>query len=119
MARATSIGRLLAVVGAVAALSALSLGCGSSSNETKASAGDVTVADFSFSPKIATIKPGETVTWTNRGQTDHTVKGRGFFSSKAFGNGQAFRHRFTRAGRFAYICTLHPTLMRGTVLVRG
>ena len=75
------------------------------------------MADFSFSPAETTVKPGDTVTWTNDGQVEHTVKGKGFFSSKAFGNGQTFSHRFTKAGRFNYICTLHPTLMRGTVVV--
>jgi plastocyanin len=77
------------------------------------------VADFSFSPETTTVDVGESVTWTNQGQVEHTVKGPGFFSTKALGNGQKFSHRFSRAGRFDYICTLHPSQMRGTVVVRG
>ena len=47
------------------------------------------------------------------------VKGKGFFTSKALGHGQKFSHRFTTAGRFDYLCTLHPTLMAGTIVVSG
>jgi plastocyanin len=93
-------------------------GCGSSSGDSKASATEIKVADFSFSPGENTVKPGQTVTWTNEGQVEHTVKGPGFFSSKALGNGQTFSHRFAKPGRFPYVCTLHPSQMRGTVVVR-
>jgi plastocyanin len=78
----------------------------------------VSIADFSFRPALTTVKVGQTVTWTNRGQVDHTVKGPGFFSSKALMAGEKFSHRFPSPGRYAYICTLHPTSMRGTVVVR-
>jgi plastocyanin len=76
------------------------------------------MADFSFAPRTITIDAGQTVTWTNEGEADHTVKGRGFFSSRALGHGQKFSHRFAAGGRFNYLCTLHPTQMRGTVVVR-
>ena len=76
------------------------------------------MADFSFTPRAATVEVGQTITWTNAGQVDHTVKGRGFFSAQAIGHGKKFSHRFTRAGRFPYLCTLHPTQMRGTVVVQ-
>jgi len=94
------------------------LACGSSSNGSKSSATDVAMADFSFTPKLITVKVGQTVTWTNQGQTQHTVKGPGFFSPRALDHGQKFSHRFSRRGRFNYLCTLHPALMRGTVVVR-
>ena len=48
----------------------------------------------------------------------HTIKGPGFFSPRALGHGEKYTHRFSKAGRFPYLCTLHPTLMRGSVLVR-
>jgi plastocyanin len=108
---------------AALALSAAGLGCGSSSKKTTQGASsttpDVTMVDFGFDPKQTTVKVGQTVTWTNDGQTEHTVKGKGFFSSKALAHGQKFSHRFTQAGRFNYLCTLHPTLMVGTVVVSG
>jgi plastocyanin len=103
---------------AALALTILAAGCGSSSGGAKTTANDVKVADFSFGPGKTTVSAGQTVTWTNEGQVDHTVKGRGFFSSKALGHGEKFSHRFTKAGRFPYLCTLHPSQMRGTVVVR-
>jgi plastocyanin len=106
---------MLAVVLGTAALV---LGCGGSGGSGN-SGHDVTVADFSFAPELTTVKVGATVVWTNEGQVAHTVKGRGFFSSNALDHGASFRHRFTKAGRFPYLCTLHPTQMRGTVVVQG
>jgi plastocyanin len=117
VAPATSLGRAPAIVLALA-VTIVAPGCGSDGGGANASAGDVEVADFSFAPSETTVSAGQTVTWTNEGQADHTVKGRGFFSSKALGNGEEFSHRFTKPGRFAYLCTLHPGQMRGTVVVR-
>jgi plastocyanin len=85
----------------------------------KGSSANVTVRDFSFTPKVIDVKAGSTVTWTNQGQTEHTVKGPGFFSPKALAHGDKYSFRFSRPGRFPYLCTLHPTLMRGTVVVTG
>ena len=114
MVRATRLRRpLIALL-----LAAVAAGCGSSGDSAKTAATDIRVADFSFSPAETTIAPGQTVTWTNDGQVEHTVKGSGFFSSRALGTGQKFSLRFTKAGRFPYICTLHPSQMRGTVVVQ-
>jgi plastocyanin len=112
---------LLAIALGALLLSApsLSLGCGSSSGGARSSGTGVAVADFSFTPKVIEVKAGQTVTWTNEGQVEHTVKGRGFFSPRALDHGQKYSHRFSRPGRFDYLCTLHPTQMRGTVVVGG
>jgi plastocyanin len=118
VARATSLGRSLASVLAALAFTILATGCGSQGGSANTSATDVKVADFSFAPSETTVRAGQTVTWTNEGQADHTVKGPGFFSSKALGKEEKFSHRFTTPGRFAYLCTLHPSQMRGTVVVR-
>jgi plastocyanin len=109
---------LIAVVVGALVTSAPLAGCGSSS-KSKASGTSVAVADFSFTPKLIHVKVGQAVTWTNQGQVDHTVKGPGFFTRHALSHGQTFSHTFDRAGRFSYLCTLHPTLMRGTVVVGG
>jgi plastocyanin len=120
MARARVISRPRALALGLAGLAIMagSAGCGSDKKSSSSATG-VTIADFSFAPETITVDTGQTVTWTNEGQADHTVKGRGFFSSKALGNGQKFSHRFAAAGRFTYLCTLHPTQMRGAVIVRG
>jgi plastocyanin len=108
---------LPAAVLAAVALASIAGACGSSGGSAKTSATDVKVADFSFAPSDTTVSAGQTVTWTNEGQVDHTVKGRGFFTAKALGSGEKFSHRFANPGRFAYVCTLHPSQMRGTVVV--
>jgi plastocyanin len=99
---------------ALLALTILLVGCGGSSPSQPA----VKAEDFDFSRASLTIKPGETVVWTNTGTTEHTVKGPGFFS-KAIEPGAKFSHRFDAAGTFRYICTLHPEAMRATVVVKG
>ena len=120
---------------AVGAPSLGALGCGSSSSSSSATASSstttgtsastgaassgsvaVTTADFSFTPKLLTVKAGTTVTWTNRGSTTHNVKGPGFFS-QALDPGKSYSHRFTTPGRIPYLCTLHPSLMKGTIVV--
>jgi plastocyanin len=78
----------------------------------------VSVADFRLSPARVQLKSGQTVTWTNTGQTAHTVKGPGFFSTRAMDPGRSYSHRFARPGEYPYLCTLHPTLMKGVVVVR-
>ena len=92
-------GTRLALPVAALLVAAVAAGCGSSGG-SGSSATAVKVADFSFTPADTTIKVGQTVTWTNEGQVQHTVKGPGFFSSKALGNGERFSHRFAKAGRF-------------------
>jgi plastocyanin len=78
--------------------------------------GAVGIADFVFDPREAHIKTGATVTWVNTGRQPHTVKGTGF-RSPTIKSGGTFEHRFAKAGRYAYVCTIHPR-MTGTVVVR-
>jgi plastocyanin len=84
---------------------------------TSASATAVTIDDFFFKPKDVTIGVGESITWTNKGKVKvgHTVTGNGF-DSGVLKPGDAYTHRFTSAGTFDYVCTIHPN-MRGTVTV--
>jgi plastocyanin len=77
---------------------------------------DVEAADFRFAPTTTRVDAGTTVEWRNSGQTDHTVKGRGFFS-RAVPPGRRYRHRFDTPGTYRYVCTLHPDAMEGTVVV--
>jgi plastocyanin len=91
-------------------------GCGSSYDSQQSPPRDVvTVADFSFAPGELHVKAGDTVTWTNRGAQIHNVSGRGFFS-RAMDPGTRYAFRFTRPGRYPYLCTLHPTRMKGVIV---
>jgi plastocyanin len=94
-------------------------GCGGgepAANEMPIDAGVIETADFTFEPAGQTVEAGTTVTWTNTGATIHNVKGPGFFSD-AIDPGESYQHRFTRPGTVRYLCTLHPTTMRGTLKV--
>jgi plastocyanin len=83
-----------------------------------------------FAPNPININVGDTVTWTNRDSTAHTVtsgtgpddpnKGQAFDSSPNFnpimGPQATFSHTFEEAGEFPYFCALHPNAV-GTVIV--
>jgi plastocyanin len=111
-------GALAILVGAALALPLL--GCGGSGGGDRGSevpSGAVEVGDFFFRPADKQVHVGDTVTWLNTGEQLHTVKGPGF-ASHAFGGGQSYRFRFKRPGTYRYICTLHPTLMKGVIVAR-
>jgi plastocyanin len=77
----------------------------------------VTIVDFAFSPASVTVAVGDTVTWHNTGQAPHNATANdGSFKTPDLSNGQSASHRFTTAGTFSYICTIHPN-MHGTVRV--
>lgn len=80
----------------------------------------VTVVDFAFEAKTVTIKQHETVTWLNTGARDHTVTADdGAFDSGALSTSDGFGNVFDTAGTFTYRCTIHPSQMRGTVIVKA
>jgi plastocyanin len=65
---------------------------------------------------VLTVGQGTRVTWTNRDPFPHTVTARGAFDSGDIGAGKSWSFTAKRAGRYDYICTLHPN-MRGTLVV--
>lgn len=73
-----------------------------------------------FSPANITVTLGvnNTVAWTNRDSTNHTV----FALDNSYGGtlipGGTFTHTFTAPGVYKYYCTIH-TFMRGSVIVLG
>jgi plastocyanin len=76
----------------------------------------VQIHDYAFAPKTLTVPVGTTVTWKNHDGDAHTVTGAGL-KSKSFGMDATYSYTFTKAGTFAYVCSLHPQ-MKGTVVVR-
>ena len=83
----------------------------------KAASASVTIADFFFSPASVTVAIGDTVTWHNTGQALHNATANdGSFKTPDLNQGRSASHRFTSAGTFSYICTIHPN-MHGTVRV--
>lgn len=79
--------------------------------------GTVAIRDFAFAPATITVRVGTTVTWTNSDQDAHTVSATGgAFTSPTLATGATYRYTFTKAGRYDYLCTIHP-FMTATVVV--
>jgi plastocyanin len=95
-----------------------STGAPSATDSPAAAAGDaVTIDNFAFAPATLTVKAGSTVTWTNKDEEPHTVAATdGSFHSPGMGTGATFSHAFPSAGKFDYVCSIHPS-MHGTVVV--
>jgi plastocyanin len=77
----------------------------------------ITIKDFAFSP--ATVRPGATITVTNRDGVSHTVTA----DAKAFNSGTvkagasvALRAP-AAAGTYTFFCAIHPD-MKGTLVVK-
>jgi plastocyanin len=85
---------------------------------TDAAARAVDMSERCFSPVVARIDVGETVTWTNRDTVAHAVTGAGqsFGGYDAVDAGATTAARFERAGIFPYFCVLHPSMI-GVIVV--
>ncbi|MEX2229373.1 MAG: hypothetical protein WEB13_07015 [Dehalococcoidia bacterium] len=85
---------------------------------TEAAVGAVDMSERCFSPVVARIEVGETVTWTNRDTVAHAVTGAGqsFGGYDAVDAGATTAARFERAGIFPYFCVLHPSMV-GVIVV--
>jgi plastocyanin len=73
------------------------------------------IAGFSLPEVVANV--GDTVVWTNQDDAPHTVTAQDGSFSGSLGGGGEFRHTFTAAGEFIYICTVHEG-MESTVTVQ-
>ena len=79
----------------------------------------VSIDNFAFVPATLTVRVGSTVTWTNHDEEPHTVAASdGSFHSPGMGAQATYSHTFPTAGRFDYVCSIHP-FMHATVVVTG
>jgi plastocyanin len=88
--------------------------------QTKASAIEVKIDNFSFGPASLTVEVGTTVTWTNRDDIPHTVVSTDdakTFKSKVLDTDEKFSFTFSKAGTYPYFCSVHPK-MTGKVIVQ-
>lgn len=81
---------------------------------------NVTVQNFAFGPVTITVVIGvnNTVTWTNKDSTTHTVTANDGSFNGNLPSGGTFTQTFTTAGTYTYHCSIH-TYMKGTVIVLG
>lgn len=94
---------------------------GTSAPATKSSApvagNAVSIDNFAFVPATLTVPAGSTVTWTNHDEEPHTVAASdGSFHSPGMGSQGTYSHTFPTAGKFDYVCSIHP-FMHATVVV--
>lgn len=90
----------------------------SASPQVAAPVKGVRMINFAFKPKTITIAKGTKVKWTNGGSVSHTTtSNKGLWDSGALAPGAAFTRVFKKVGTFMYRCTIHPSSMRGKILV--
>jgi plastocyanin len=120
---------MLACLAATAALAvALPAGGALSAPAQRAVVKKVTVADDYYAPTKVTIKKSQYVKWVwNSYNTDsHNVTlnsgpsgvNRGKFKSPTGTIGLHFKKQFTKPGTYKFLCTLHRTVMKMTVVVK-
>jgi plastocyanin len=88
-------------------------------DEKKKSKGpEVENRGMKFVPAELTVKPGQTVVWTNNDDRDHTVTAddNKAFKSGNLKHGDTFEQKFTKPGKYPYACSYHPR-MKGVVIV--
>jgi plastocyanin len=76
----------------------------------------VVIDGTNYAPATLTVKRGDTVVWINKDPFPHTVTAKGVFDSHHIGASRSWKYTARKAGVFAYICTLHPT-MKATLKV--
>lgn len=87
----------------------------------------VRMKNLRFRPGAVSVEVGESVRFVNDDDVDHTVlQDFGPRSGKAtavdserIAPGETFSFVVQRNGLIAYVCTLHPTVMTGQILVEG
>ncbi len=78
----------------------------------------VAISNFTFTPAVVTVAPGDTVTWVNEDDTPHSVVAADkSFRSAALDTDQKFSMTVAGPGEIAYFCGLLPH-RTGTVVVR-
>ena len=112
--------------GLLAACALLSFGCGNSNGYSTAPGGgtvppgatgpSVTVGKTFFHPAATTVAVGSTVTWTWAGGVRHNVTFDDGVASATQATG-TYSRTFNTAGTYSYHCTIHGTMMSGTVTV--
>jgi plastocyanin len=107
-------------------------GGGASTSEQPAGGGGggaggvkVSLKNIQFNPKDVTVKPGETITFTNDESIPHDVHKEsgpgGDFGSGPDGGmqqGDTFKLKLDKPGTYKYVCHVHAPGMAGTITVK-
>jgi plastocyanin len=118
----------LATAGALAAGVLIAGAAGDDSTPTARAATTKTVkfGEYFYKPKTITVSVGDAVRFVNVGKIEHTVadstksatiRGK-IIRPRPLSHGRSQTVRFRTRGSVRYLCTFHPDLMRGVVVVR-
>jgi plastocyanin len=119
VARARRAGPVLGALLVAAAVSACASG-GSAAGSPVATTTVDLPRSYRFAPAAIAVETGATVTWTNNDNFTHNVDlADDDGEPLTMAPGESVGHTFDTAGTFAYICSLHPNDMTGTVTVGG
>jgi plastocyanin len=77
----------------------------------------VVIEGLKNEPEALTVNRGDTVVWVNKDPFPHTVTAKGSFDSHDIAAGKSWKYTASKAGEYAYVCTLHPN-MKGTLTVK-
>jgi plastocyanin len=81
----------------------------------------VELRDLCFTPTVIRVQPGQSVTWTNRDDTAHTVTGVagrwGTYDQLSLND--TVTYRFQSSGVFPYFCLIHPGMVGAVVVGDG
>lgn len=86
---------------------------------------NVDIQNFAFTPKVLTVKVGDTIVWTNTDSAPHQVvtdlhpSHTNLFqlNGPVLNVGETYSFTFNQAGIFGYHCEIHPARMTGTIIV--
>ncbi len=118
--------KLVAIAVVALALS----GAGATAAKAPSKSKEVSVADFYFGPERLTLKKGQSVdwVWAEANTYPHDVhlksgpkglKAKASYSTKTTAVTNAeFEKTFTTPGTYKFICTIHPTQMHLTIVVK-
>lgn len=82
-----------------------------------ATAGEVKIDNFSFTPATLTVKLGTPLTWTNGDDIPHTVVSDDqTFKSRVLDTDEKFTFTPSKPGTYTYFCSIHPKMI-GKVVV--
>ena len=86
--------------------------------EAKTQATEIRLDNFTFGPATLTVPVNSTVTWVNKDDIPHVIASNdGLFKSKALDTDDRFSYTFTKAGTYAYYCSIHPKMV-GKIVVQ-
>ncbi|MBI4450548.1 copper resistance protein CopC [Candidatus Woesearchaeota archaeon] len=83
---------------------------------------EVVIDKLLFFPPFIHIKPGTTVTWTNRDSAEHTVAWHSkneptkVTESDVLKTGDKYSYTFNNEGVYDYICGIHPFMIGGIIV---